>query len=69
MESNCPCKDCKKRKLYCHSKCSDYDKYRQERENRLEQRRVAHVGMAWTGSRIKTGWQWMKGKVDKWKRT
>ena len=69
MASKCLCKDCTRRKLYCHSKCSDYDKYKQERENKLEQRRVAHVGMAWTCSRIKTGWEWMKGKADKWKRT
>ena len=69
MGSGCPCRDCTRRKLYCHSECPEYDKYRKERENRLEQRRVAHGGMAWTGSRIKTGWQWMKGKVDKWKRT
>lgn len=49
MGSSCPCKDCTRRKLHCHSECSDYDKYRQERENRLEQRRgcSCRYGLDW----------------------
>ena len=39
---NCiaPCKDCQKRKLHCHSTCSDYAAFREEIESRNKKRKL-----------------------------
>lgn len=49
MASKCPCKDCTRRKLYCHSKCPDYDKYKQERENKIRAKKgcPCRYGLDW----------------------
>jgi len=30
MKNDCKCKDCKRRKVGCHSTCVDYKRYRME---------------------------------------
>ena len=40
MQNTLKCKDCKQRHLGCHSTCSSYQKYKEEREKIKEASRV-----------------------------
>ena len=40
-----PCKDCQNRKPYCHGKCEDYKKWREDLEKRYQERYPIYTGV------------------------
>ena len=55
----CKCKDCKKRKVGCHSTCEDYIRFVNEYRNmmykvKLDKNTSTSSGWSYTGKRKKT---------------
>lgn len=42
MSTIAPCKDCKDRKLGCHSTCQKYNDFRQAKDNIIAKKRIEY---------------------------
>lgn len=51
MLAECPCRDCTKREIGCHAKCSDYGEWKKENEalRRKRHKEIYNNFISYTG--------------------
>ncbi len=64
----CPCKGCDYRKVGCHSKCNSYKAWKSNRGVINAERAQKSRNARWTYSRERTTNEWLKGRLDRWKK-
>lgn len=68
-EGVAPCKDCKRRKVGCHSICEDYRNFQEAKIklNRIKAK-MDFLWYSYTASKGRTVKEWLKGRHDKWRK-
>lgn len=52
MNTGCKCKDCTKRKVGCHSTCTDYKEWKINRDQKNKETRLSKLARSYRSDRI-----------------
>ena len=64
----CPCKECNYRNVGCHSGCESYKDWQSTRDAINAERTRNSRKATWTCSKERTINEWLKGRLDKWRK-